>query len=108
MGIKKEFGEKVKRMRINRGLTQEELSEGIDISQRALSAIERGENFVTSETIDKLIKFLNTSAEELFATNHLKNPEELRETILTDLNKIGNNPQKLEILYNIIKSLLKE
>ncbi len=108
MGIKEEFGEKIKRMRQNRGLTQEQLSEAVDISQRALSAIERGENFVTSETIDKLLKALNTTTEELFALNHLKSPKELLDEINKNLSKIATNPQKLEIIYNISKNLLKE
>lgn len=108
MGIKEEFGEKIKRMRQNRGLTQEQLAEAVDISQRALSAIERGENFVTSETIDKLLKTLNTTSEELFALNHLKPQEELLNEINKNLLKIAQNPQKLELVYNITKSLLKE
>ncbi len=108
MDIKIEFGEKIRRMRQNRGLTQEQLAESIEISQRALSAIERGENFVTSETINKLLKALNTTSEELFATNHLKEPEELHSEILKNISKLLKNPQKLEIVYNITKSLLKE
>lgn len=108
MGIKEEFGEKIKRMRQNRGLTQEQLAEAVDISQRALSAIERGENFVTSETLDRLLKTLNTTSEELFALNHLKPQDELLEEINKNLSKLAQNPQKLEIIYNITKSLLKE
>lgn len=108
MGIKEEFGEKIKRMRQNRGLTQEQLAEAVDISQRALSAIERGENFVTSETIDKLLKTLNTTSEELFALNHLKPQEELLSEINKNLSQLSQNPQKLELVYQITKSLLKE
>ena len=72
MGIKEELGKKIKRMRINRGLTQEQLAEAVDVSQRTLSGIEIGENFVTAETLDKIIKALNTTSDELFATYHLK------------------------------------
>ena len=43
MGIKKELGIKIKRMRINRGLTQEQLAEMVDVSQRTMSGIEIGE-----------------------------------------------------------------
>ena len=50
MGIKKELGIKIKRMRAKRGLTQEKLAELVDISQRTLSGIENGENFCTAET----------------------------------------------------------
>ena len=108
MGIKEEFGEKIKRMRQNRGLTQEQLAEAVDISQRALSAIERGENFVTSETLDRLLKTLNTTSEELFALNHLRSQDELLDEINKNLLKIAQNPQKLEIIYNLTRSLLRE
>lgn len=108
MGIKQEFGKKIKRMRINRGLTQEELAEAVDISQRALSGIEIGENFVSSETIDKLLKALNTTTEELFATNHLRDANELRTEIDNKLNSIMHDTAKLEIIYNVIKGLTKE
>ena len=104
----KKFGKNVKIERIKKDLTQEQLAEAVDISQRALSAIERGENFVTSETIDKLLKILNTTSEELFALNHLKSQEELLEEINKNITKIAQNPQKLEIVYNITRSLLKE
>ena len=108
MGVKEELGKKIKRMRINRGLTQEQLAEAVDITQRTLSGIEIGENFVTAETLDKLIKALNTTTEELFATNHLRNEKEIEEEIISNLRIISQNPTKLEILYNVTKSLMKE
>lgn len=108
MGIKKEFGKKIKRMRINRGLTQDQLAEMVDVSQRTLSAIEIGENFVTSETFDKLVKALNTTSDELFSTNHLKSHEVLLKEIMKDIPIIAQNPEKFDVLYNVIKALKKE
>lgn len=105
MGIKKELGKKIKSIRISRGYTQERLSEMADISQRALSSIELGENFVTAETLDKLIYALEITSEELFATNAFKEPSELLKLINENIVKIGNNPEKLEIVYNLTKSL---
>lgn len=95
-------------MRLNRGLTQEQLAEAVDVSQRTLSGIEIGENFVTAETLDKLISALNTTSEELFATNHLKNQEELVDEIIQNIHSIATNPSKLDILYNVTKCLMKE
>ncbi len=108
MGVKEELGRKIKRMRINRGLTQEQLSEAVDISQRTLSGIEIGENFVTAETLDKLVKALNTTTEELFSTNHLKPSEEILNEIKNNLEVIAKKPEKLDILYNVVRSLMKE
>lgn len=108
MGVKEELGKKIRRMRLNRGLTQEQLAEAVDVSQRTLSGIEIGENFVTAETLDKILKALNTTTEELFATNHLKNSDCLVKEIIRSIDYIAKDEVKLSILYNITKCLTKE
>jgi len=105
MSIKKELGKQIKRLRTSYGYTQEELSEMIDISQRALSSIELGKNFATANTLDKILSVFDIQAEELFATNHVKESAELLNMINKNLNEIGDNPKKLEIIYNLTKSL---
>lgn len=107
MGIKKELGRKIKRMRISKGYTQDKLSEMINISQRALSSIELGENFVTAETLDKLLAALEISSEELFATNNVKEPEDLLKNINQNIAILSNDADKLEIIYNLTKSLIR-
>lgn len=108
MGIKQEIGKQIKRVRIANGYTQEKLSEMADISQRALSSIELGVNFVTAETLDKILIALNITSEELFATDHLKDSVELLKMINANIAKISDNPEKLEIIYNLTKSLIKK
>lgn len=108
MGIKKQLGQKIRRIRLNRGLTQEQLSEMIDVSQRKLSGIETGDNFVTAETFDKLSKSLNVSIEDFFFTEHLKSEEELSDEIIKSVKLLKNNHQKLEFLYRIVQALKLE
>lgn len=108
MGIKKELGKKIKRMRIEKGYTQEKLSELIDVSQKALSSIETGENFLKAETLDKILDAFDITAEELFATNHLKDCSELLQMINQNIAQISENSEKLEIVYNLTKSLCKK
>ena len=108
MGIKKELGIKIRRMRLTRGLTQEQLAEAVNISQRTLSGIEIGENFVTAETFDKIVKALNTTSEELFAVNHLRDRNELLNEIQANIYSISQEPLKFSILYNVVKALVKE
>ena len=107
MGIKKELGRKIKKMRVAKGYTQEKLSEVANISQKALSSIEIGENFVTANTLDKLILALETTSEELFATNDVKDSEELIKSINQNLAIIGDNSEKLELIYDLTNSLAK-
>lgn len=105
MGIKKEIGKKIKRIRLEKGFTQEKLAELIDISQKALSSIEIGENFLKAETLDKLLVALDVTAEELFSTNHLKDSHQLLKMINKNIAQIGDNPEKLEIIYCLTRSL---
>ena len=94
-------------MRVAKGYTQEKLSEMANISQKALSSIEIGENFVTANTLDKLILALETTSEELFATNDVKDSEELIKSINQNLAIIGDNSEKLELIYDLTNSLAK-
>lgn len=108
MGIKKQLGQKIRRMRQKRGLTQEKLAEMIDVSQRTMSGIETGESFVTAETFDRLVLALNTTPEDLFVVNHLKDPSELSSEIKSALTVFEHEPQKLEFLYKVVQTLLKD
>ena len=105
MGIKKELGKKIKKMRIERGYTQDKLAELVDISQKALSSIELGENFVSAETLDKILSAFEITTEELFATNRYKDSQELLKMINKNIAQIGDNSEKLGIIYNLTKSL---
>lgn len=106
MNIKKEFGEKIKRMRKNRRLTQEQLAEMIDISPRNLSGIEVGANFVKAETLEKILIALNTTTEELFANEHLEDSKTLIKNIIKSIKSLDRN--KLERLYKIVKYFVNE
>jgi len=54
MDIKIIFGENLKYYRKAKRLSQEQLSEKVDISVKHLSAIERGLNFVSADLLEKL------------------------------------------------------
>lgn len=107
MTIKKEFGKQIKNLRVNNGYTQEKLAELLNISQRALSSIELGNNFVSAETIENLLNVFDITLEDLFATNSFKESNELLKMINKNISEIGDNPKKLEIIYNLTKSLNK-
>lgn len=106
MDIKKTFGEKVKRLRKAKNLTQEQLAEMINIAPKNLSKIEVGTSFVSAETLDNIIVALDTTTEELFANNHIKSPDELLTGIYKNLNQIDNNPKKLELIYKIVEFIV--
>ena len=107
MDIKKTFGEKIKRLRKAKNLTQEQLAEMINIAPKNLSKIEVGTCFVSAETLENLVIALDTTTEELFANNHIKLPEELLAGIYKNLNTISKNQGKLELIYKIIEFIVK-
>lgn len=106
MDIKKELGEKIKRLRKRRGLTQEQLAELIDISPRNYSNIELGITYPKSETLEKIIQALNTTTQELFANDHIKTNKEFIEKINSYVNSIKNNNSQLELVYKILRDII--
>ncbi len=107
MDIKKTLGEKVKRIRKQRGLTQEQLAEMIDIAPRNMSKIEVGSCFVSAETLEKLLAALNVSTEELFANDHIKDTKELLSDIYSQIDLIKDNRKKLETVYKMVDYIVK-
>lgn len=106
MNIKKELGEKIKRLRKKQGLTQEQFAEMIDISSRNVSNIELGISFPKPETLEKIIVSLNTTTSELFNVDYIQTEKELYENIQNLLNNIKTDKKALEKVYKIIKDVI--
>ncbi len=86
-----------------RGYTQEKFAEMIDITPRNLNRIESGENFVSSDTLDKILSILNVSAEVLFSFEHLKDEQEMIKEMHSFIDTIKINPDKFEKAYRILR-----
>ena len=103
MDIKKLFGRRIKELRKSRNLTQEQLAEMLDISQNAMSYIETGENFISAETLQKLLLAFQIDIEELFKIKHLQGNTEMLNEIIKILNA---HPDKIQQVYKITKALI--
>ena len=108
MGVKKLLGEKIKRLRKQRGYTQEQFSEMIDITPRNLSRIEVGESFVTSDTLDKILNALNVPANILFSYEYLKDEKEILNDIYKYIDKIKTDPKRLERTHRLLRFLAED
>ena len=108
MGIKNLLGEKVKRLRKMRGYTQEKFAEMIDITPRNLNRIESGENFVTADTLDKILSTLSVPADVLFSYEHLKDEKELITDMYGFISKIQSSPNQLEKAYRILRIIAED
>ena len=60
------IGKRIQELRKKKGITQEQLSEVIDISPHYLSALERGVYNIKLETLVKILNYLECSADEVF------------------------------------------
>ena len=61
-----EFGEKVREIRKNKKLSQEELSNKAELHRTYIGMIERAERNLTLANIEKIAKALNVEIKELF------------------------------------------
>ncbi len=62
----KAFGEKIRKIRIERGLSQEKLAFLSGLHRTYVGAIERGERNVSFKNIEKIANTLKVNLEELF------------------------------------------
>lgn len=99
--IKKLLGNKIKQIRKNKNLTQEELSELINIEVPSLSNIERGKFAPSIETLQKLSSALGVQMWEFYYFNTLTNSEMLDE--INIILKQDNN--LIKTVFAFLKSI---
>lgn len=67
--LRKKFGTRLREIRAQRKMTQEQFAEALDISVDFLSLVERGINAPSFETLDKIAKRLRLPVADLFQFN---------------------------------------
>lgn len=60
------FGKNIAKKRKNRGMTQQQLAEQVDMSVVAIAYIETGKRWARPGTLYKIAKVLRTSVSDLF------------------------------------------
>lgn len=89
MNTKKLLGQKIKEYRKMRGLTQDSLSELINIEPKHLSRIEVGNSYPSLDTLDKIAGHLKVDLKDLFDFTGLeKSSKEIRKEINGCLEKL--------------------
>jgi len=104
LNIKKLIGARIKKLRQNRGYSQEQFAEKLGIATRTLCGIEIGKNFFTSDTLEKILEALDITPQDLFMVNYLQPKDVLVDEIINTIRSI-NDRDKIEIIYKIIMSL---
>jgi len=106
--IKKKLGKRIAELRNRLNISQETLSEKLDINQKSLSKIETGQNFLKAETLEKLLPALGVTCSELFDFDHLAPSENLLNDIQKYIDTIKNDQESLKILHKITQALAKK
>ena len=105
------FGQNVKKYRKQMGLTQEQLSEKLGISQKHLSIIETGTQFASASLIGRISKELKVSPGDLFGGSSdevLNEIKMMREVIVSMLmNGIMGEFSTLDATLDDIRRLLE-
>ena len=66
MDIKQKFGKQVKRLRLEKGLSQEKLAYEADLDRTYIPSIEKGERNVSITVVEKIAKALRVDITDLF------------------------------------------
>lgn len=75
--IKKLLGAKISQIRKEKGFSQMQFAEMLDLSVNALSIIETGNGFLTADTLEKILQKLDLEPDELFSFGGLKSSDEI-------------------------------
>ena len=95
MDISKKFGKRLQEIRKMRGLTQDKLSELVNIDVTNISRIENGTQFPRKENIEELAKILNVEIKELFNFKHYNS----KQNIIDDINTLLNNATLKDVQF---------
>lgn len=100
------LGSRIKELRKLRGLSQEKLSEKINIDPKHLSRIEVGRGFPSLDTLEKVANALNVELKDFFEfaheTNDLKELKRDLEGIVREADK-----EKLRLLLKVARAITR-
>ena len=99
------IGRRIQKYRLEKDMTQEELGELIDSTQKYVSRIEGGYNRLSFDTAVAIARALQISIDSLVADYDDSNDESTLQEILNSIR--GMNPKQLELLRDNIKTLRK-
>mgnify|MGYP004526898779 CR=1 FL=1 len=106
------IGERIKRLRKNIGITQEELAEKIGLEGAAVSKYETNRVPLTQESLLRLSAIFNVSTDYILTgKNAINEPIEIAASMKDglDLSDMGENDKKVIMdLYTLLKSKEKD
>lgn len=106
--VKKIIGDRIRSMRNEKGWSQEELAHRADLHPSHMGQIERGETGFTIDSLEKVIKALDMTFEELFRFMSEEYKDTDTETLAYIINRIyKRDSSDLKIIANFIDTMIQ-
>ena len=102
MNNKKLLGKRIKEIRKQKNLTQEQLAELIQIETGSLSAIESGRHFPSLPTLEKISETLEVELKQLFEFNHLIPIDKMKDSIKENIDNLSED--KIIFIYKFVEN----
>ena len=97
--IKELLGRRIRELRKDKKLTQEQFAELIGIEPRNLIKIENAQTFPRIQTLEKILEVLDISPQTLFRVEHLEGVSKLRNKII---EKLERNDELVKLIYKML------
>lgn len=109
MGVKEIFAYNLRRIRIERGFTQEEFAELVDTTLKTISDLENKRYLPKPVTLDKMCDNLKLSPSEFFQIP-IEEIDDLKSEKIKQINQtlLSLNIEQLNMIQNIIENIAKE
>lgn len=95
------IGERLKKARLEQGLTQENLAEKLDLSVAFLSRVERGNTHINLTRLSEICSLLNISEGDILNGSSSTSSDYMQSDFYELLKKCS--PEKQKLIYNIAK-----
>ena len=102
MDNKKLLGKRIKEIRKNKNLTQEQLSELVGIETSSLSGIESGRFFPSLHVLEKISQILEVELVEFFKFSNVDIPSDI-DAAIENIIKNNNKENKI-LIYKLLKA----
>lgn len=99
------LGERIRELRKNRGLTQDQFAELIEVEQKHVSRIELGKSFPTIERLEKISQALNVPLRDIFDFVHLTDQQTRSVSIEEMMKQLDDETQK--IAYKVFRGIVQ-
>ena len=98
------IGSRIKKARLDKGMTQDDLASKIDISVAFLSRVERGSSHINLKRLNQLCDLLDVS-EGYLLNGASSNSQNYLDKEFTDLIK-SVSPETQKMIYNVAKTIV--